>query len=190
MAETDGGSKKCLKVEAQRSSGLQHIIRSLDKSVKSFLSRLHSLEGIWGRQMFWIGYRGSLSASLPQKLLLLQHPHYWTKMKMRNHWLGFKTVLHESVEWLMWKVWRRSVFRCFRRAFVFLFGRTGRATLIPAPVSKCPSSRTWLDKFPLRWPCGPHGPTWTHTLQPWGRGQGENCKSGISDTVLIAKSLF
>ena len=140
--------------------------------------------------MFWIGYWGSLSASLPQKLLLLQHPHYWTKMKMRNHWLGFKTVLHESVEWLMWKVWRRSVFRCFRRAFVFLFGRTGRATLIPAPVSKCPSSRTWLDKFPLRWPCGPHGPTWTHTLQPWGRGQGENCKSGISDTVLIAKSLL
>ena len=33
-------------------------------------------------------------------------------------------------------------------------------------------------------------PTWTHTLQPWGRGQGENCKSGISDTVLIAKSLL
>ena len=78
---------------------------------------------------------------------------------MRNHWLGFKTVLHESVEWLMWKVWRRSVFRCFRRAFVFLFGRTGRATLIPAPVSKCPFSRTWLDKFPLKSPNGPHGLT-------------------------------
>ena len=46
VAETDGGSKKCLKVEAQRSSGLQHIIiRSLDKSVRS----IHFCQGctVW-----------------------------------------------------------------------------------------------------------------------------------------------
>ena len=60
-----------------------------------------------------------------------------------------------GVEWLMRKVWRSR--KPPFEMFPFVFWQDW--TLIPAPVSKCPSPRTWLDKSPLKWPNRPRGPT-------------------------------
>ena len=125
---------------------------SLSFATETFVSKTEQIFlEIWGEPMFWIGYRGSwLLVCFPPAKPPFNTPHYW-----RRRWSFAKQCCLRGLNDWCEKSGGGGILRCF----LLFFGRTGRATLIPAPVSKCPFSRTWLDKSPLKWPNGPHGST-------------------------------
>ena len=95
--------------------------------------------GCW--HMLWIGYRGRwllVWCGAQQNQPCLQPcPSYW-------RW-GVAGSLQNTVAWWGWMIDVESLEEdspwgdVSAKAFVFPAGTTGRVTLIPAPVSKCPS---------------------------------------------------